>query len=206
MRAEDRRRGVKAKLRKSEQREDAQVASFTSPEGSANVMGYSDGEELRVRIYGVEGQTRIELPDGSIIDAGGKRQHRTQFPDSGAVARWAHDLTTLDHEETWVLALKLGNVLKVAKRVSVGGTDLGFIDPRVILKTVLHEGAAAFILVHNHPSGEPDPSPQDIAATRRLANAARTAGPPLLDHVIVASGGFVSLLAAHPELFEKPAT
>jgi DNA repair protein RadC len=202
MRAEDRRRGVKAKLRKSEQREDAHVASFVSSEGSANVMGFSDGESLRLRIYGVEGATRIELPDGTTIDASGRKQERVKFPDARAVARWAQDLTTLDHEETWVLALKLGNVLKAAKRVAVGGLDIGYIDPRTVLKTVLHEGAAAFVLIHNHPSGDPSPSSNDIETTRKLARAARIAGPPLLDHVIVASGGFISLLDVAPNLFE----
>jgi DNA repair protein RadC len=206
MRAEDRRRGVKAKLRKSEQREDAHVATFDTDGAHAAVMGFSDGETLHLKIYGVEGQAQIELPDGSMIDASGRKQERARFPDSAAVARWAKDLTTLDHEETWVLALNKRHVLKAAKRVAVGGLDIGFIDTRTVLKSVLHEGAAAFVLVHNHPSGDPSPSEHDISTTRKLANASYIAGPPLLDHVIIASGGYTSLLDTRPDIFEKPST
>jgi hypothetical protein len=53
--------------------------------------------------------------------------------------------------------------------------------------------AAALILVHNHPSGDPDPSPEDVEVTRRLGRAGELVGIPILDHVIVADRGFVSL-------------
>jgi hypothetical protein len=202
MEARDRRKGVKAKLRKSEQREDAYVASFTSDEGSASVMGYSDGESLRIRVYDIGGLTRIDLPDGTTIDAAGAKRARMRFPDARAVARWGQDLTTLDHEETWVLALNNANVLKAARRVSTGGLDMTFLDPRAVMRAVLHEGAAAFILVHNHPSGDPEPSSNDAETTRKLAAAAKIAGAPLLDHVVVASGGYTSLLDRNPHLFE----
>jgi DNA repair protein RadC len=203
MRAEDRRKGVKAKLRKSEQREDAHVTDLVSSEGKASVMGYSDGEALRIKIYGTEGAVRVELPDGSSCDTEGRRQPRVRFPDARAVARWGQDLTTLEHEEMWALMLNNANVLKAAKRVSLGGLATTGIDPRAVLRAVLHEGAASFILVHNHPSGSPEPSRDDIETTKRLVQAAKIAGPPLLDHVIVASGGFTSLLDTMPHIFES---
>ena len=55
------------------------------------------------------------------------------------------------------------------------------------------EGAAAVILVHNHPSGDPTPSPDDRVVTRQVAEAGRTLGIPVLDHVIVGDGRFASL-------------
>jgi len=57
----------------------------------------------------------------------------------------------------------------------------------------VREAAAALIVVHNHPSGDPEPSEEDIAVTRRLGEAGHILGIPLLDHVVVAEDGQVSL-------------
>jgi DNA repair protein RadC len=58
----------------------------------------------------------------------------------------------------------------------------------------VREAASAIVLLHNHPSGDPRPSPEDIAMTREIARACEVIGVPLLDHVIVARGGAASLL------------
>ena len=69
-------------------------------------------------------------------------------------------------------------------------------------------GAAAILLVHNHPSGDPDPSPDDIALTGEVARAGDLLGVPVLDHVILGRPGFVSLrqqghYAPHVETCER---
>jgi DNA repair protein RadC len=61
------------------------------------------------------------------------------------------------------------------------------------LRLALRTGASGFVLVHNHPSGDPVPSKEDVAFTRRVAEAAVVVGIPLLDHVVVARGGFASV-------------
>ena len=57
----------------------------------------------------------------------------------------------------------------------------------------MKEGASRVLLAHNHPSGDPTPSPEDVRFTQRLVEAARTLDIRVLDHVIVASGGFASI-------------
>jgi len=77
--------------------------------------------------------------------------------------------------------------------VSRGGLTTSLAHPREILRTAIAEAANAIILVHNHPSGDPTPSADDIHLTRRVKQAAELAGIRLLDHVIVADEGYASL-------------
>ncbi len=115
--------------------------------------------------------------------------------DSSAVHRIARDLLAdLVHEELWVLAVDAQQRLRAAGCVARGGLhglQVGVRDP---LRFALRHGASALIVVHNHPSGDPSPSAEDVAFTDRLAEAADGIGTPLLDHVIVAGARFRSLL------------
>ena len=61
------------------------------------------------------------------------------------------------------------------------------------IRLALRASASGFVLVHNHPSGDPAPSTDDVEFTRRVASAAAVVGMPLLDHVIVTGGGFASV-------------
>ncbi len=65
--------------------------------------------------------------------------------------------------------------------------------PREVFRPALREAAAAVILVHNHPSGDPTPSREDREVTARLVRAGELLGIPVLDHVVVAEHGFASL-------------
>jgi len=78
------------------------------------------------------------------------------------------------------------------ERVSVGVLDASLIHPREVFAAAVRERAAAVILLHNHPSGDPEPSPEDREVTRRLRNAGGILGIPVLDHVIVGDGAFFS--------------
>lgn len=112
-----------------------------------------------------------------------------------AVVGWARPrLAVLDHEEVWVLCLDGRNGLKSARRVAQGGLHGCALGPRDVLRPALRDGASAIVLVHNHPSGDPAASPEDVQMTRALADACETVGVALLDHVIVARGGASSLL------------
>jgi DNA repair protein RadC len=119
---------------------------------------------------------------------------RPNLASSSEVARWARlRLSSLDHEQVWVLALDGRNGLRAAKRIAEGGLHGCSIDPRDVLRAVVREAASAFVLVHNHPSGDPTPSDEDIELTNMVARAASVLGTPLVDHVIVAGGGHTSL-------------
>ena len=119
---------------------------------------------------------------------------RANLGSSAEVARWARlRLSALDHEQVWVLALDGRNGLRAAKRVAQGGLHGCSLDPRDVLRAAVREAASAFVLVHNHPSGDPTPSEEDIELTNTVARAASVLGTPLVDHVIVAGGGHASL-------------
>ena len=136
----------------------------------------------------------IEL--GRRLGARARREHEPALPHPEAVYAWAEErLVTLDHEELWTLAVDAKNQLRSARLVAKGGVFGVVISPRDILREVLREGAPGFLLVHNHPSGDPEPSPDDMQFTRAVASVARAVGVPLLDHVVVGRGGYVSLAA-----------
>jgi DNA repair protein RadC len=120
--------------------------------------------------------------------------HRLNLASSSEVARWARlRLSELDHEQVWVLSLDGRNGLRAARRVAQGGLHGCSVDPRDVLRAAVREAASAFVMVHNHPSGDPAPSQEDIELTSMVARAASVLGTPLVDHVIVAGGGHASL-------------
>ena len=77
--------------------------------------------------------------------------------------------------------------------LTVGNDAHTIVDPRQVYARALRAGAAGVIVAHNHPSGEPEPSAEDLMVTRRLADAGALLGVPLLDHIVVGAGRFVSL-------------
>lgn len=100
-----------------------------------------------------------------------------------------------EQEHMWVVSLDGRSGLRGCRRVAQGGHHGCAVSAREILRAALGDAASGFVLVHNHPSGDPQPSPEDVAVTRAVDEAARVVGVPLLDHVVVtASGDHVSLL------------
>ena len=80
--------------------------------------------------------------------------------------------------------------------VSIGSLDAAPVHPREVFGPAVKRGAAAVIVAHNHPSGDPSPSVQDIAVTERLAEASKIMGIKLLDHVVIGSGSCFSMREA----------
>jgi len=94
-----------------------------------------------------------------------------------------------------VLAIMLDTRNRVIRVVEVtrGGLDSAEASPRDIFRAACKHGAAQIILAHNHPSGDPEPSASDLAVTRRVVESGRTLGIPVLDHIILGDGAWVSL-------------
>lgn len=90
------------------------------------------------------------------------------------------------------LHLDVKNRILCIDRVSTGTMTNSFVHPREVFKTALLSSAASLILIHNHPSGSPNPSRDDIALTEKLKKAGEIVGIPILDHVIIGDG-YVSL-------------
>lgn len=77
--------------------------------------------------------------------------------------------------------------------VSIGSLNASLVHPREVMKPAILANASAMLLAHNHPSGDPDPSQEDLAITSRLKQAGELLGIPVLDHLVIGDGRFVSL-------------
>ena len=102
-------------------------------------------------------------------------------------------LRHLVQEEFHVLLLDTRHRLLRAALVTRGTADTSLVHAREVFREAVREGASAVILVHNHPSGDPRPSPEDRTVTRQLSEAGNLVGIPVLDHVIVGDGRYVSM-------------
>lgn len=103
-------------------------------------------------------------------------------------------LRDLRQEEFHVLLLSTQNAVIRELMVTRGTLDASVVHPREVFAPALAEAAAAVILVHNHPSGDPTPSPADREVTRQLVDAGRVLGIPVRDHVVVGNGRYTSFL------------
>ena len=92
-----------------------------------------------------------------------------------------------------LLALDVRRRLKHEAVVSVGCLTASLVHPREVFQEAVVARAAALVLFHNHPSGDPEPSAEDVALTRRLAQAGALMGIEVLDHLVLGAGRFVSL-------------
>jgi DNA repair protein RadC len=79
------------------------------------------------------------------------------------------------------------------RTISIGSLNTSVVHAREVFKAAVAESAQSIVLVHNHPSGLPEPSGEDLLVTRRLAEAGRILGIEVLDHVVLGSQGFVSM-------------
>lgn len=99
----------------------------------------------------------------------------------------------LEQETFWSLLLDGKQRLRRLVPVSAGTLTASLVHPREVFRAAIREAAAALIVAHNHPSGDPEPSAEDIAVTERLREAGEILGIPLQDHVILGDEGYVSL-------------
>lgn len=105
-------------------------------------------------------------------------------------------LKYLDRERFLVVMLDARNRVVGVETVSVGDLTSSFAHPREVFKPCLRRSAAAVVLAHNHPSGDPSPSDDDVAVTKRLIEAGRLLGVEVLDHLILTDRSYFSLRAA----------
>lgn len=102
------------------------------------------------------------------------------------------ELADLPHEEFWVILLKRNNEVIGKERVGIGGLSGTIADPKIIFKKALEALAGGIILVHNHPSGNKQPSESDILLTRKLKSAGELLEIPIHDHIIFTDRDYFS--------------
>lgn len=105
---------------------------------------------------------------------------------------YMEDLRHQDQEEMHILMLNTKNRLLGEQKISKGTVNASLISPREIFLQSLHFHAVSIILIHNHPSGDPTPSQDDIALTKRIKNAGEILGIELLDHIIIGDKRYMS--------------
>ena len=99
-----------------------------------------------------------------------------------------------EHRKEYFLALLLDGKNRILRevRISEGSLNQSIVHPREVFMPAVRESAAAVILVHNHPTGDPTPSREDLAITRRLREAGEIMGIKVLDHIIIGDEQFTS--------------
>lgn len=165
--------------------------------GLAGLAGRQTQELMAIGGVGLERAVRIgaALELGRRALDGGVDAAPIGGPDD-AFDAVAPALLGLPHEE--LHGLFLDRLRRpVARRMLTRGSDAyTVVDPRQVFRVALGVGARAVVLAHNHPSGDPTPSAQDIEVTRRVARAGQILGIPLVDHLVIGGGRFASLAEA----------
>ncbi|OMD43039.1 RadC family protein [Paenibacillus odorifer] len=103
------------------------------------------------------------------------------------------ELTYLQREHFVLIFLNTKNRVIGKETIAIGSLDSAIVHPREVFKAAVKRSSAAIIAIHNHPSGDPTPSREDIALTERLVNAGEIIGVQLLDHLIIANENYCSM-------------
>lgn len=169
---------------------------LNSVDNNLDRLGKLDVSDLK-KFHGIGEAKAISIV--SAVEIGLRRQMTA--PEEKPVVRGsraAYDLlgptlSELPHEEFWILILNRAAKVLARLPMTKGGTSGTVVDSKMIFKKVLeHPGATSIILCHNHPSGNPNPSPADIALTKKLIAAGQVLDIRVLDHIIVAGRTYYS--------------
>ncbi|WP_339149855.1 MULTISPECIES: DNA repair protein RadC [unclassified Sutcliffiella] len=130
----------------------------------------------------------------------GRRIHRLQYEDryvirspEDAANYVMEDMRFLSQEHFVCLYLNTKNQVLHQQTVFIGSLNASIVHPREVFKEAFRRSAASFICIHNHPSGDPAPSREDIDVTKRLSECGKLIGIELLDHLIIGDQKFISL-------------
>lgn len=136
------------------------------------------------------------------LELGRRQLHRETMTItcSDEVAAWARPrIGHLTHEEMWLIALDGQSGFRGARMISRGGLHSLALRTSDVLRAGLEMAASGFVMVHNHPSGNPTPTKEDIVFTQQVLQAGDLVGMPLLDHVVVTASGQYSNIVVRPE-------
>ncbi len=162
-----------------------------------NAAGVASASPIALaRHLGPARAARLHAAFALAMRAWAEPPHRPRVASPADAAAWfLPRFAGLAHEELHVLLLNRRLDVLALRRLSQGCSDHTLFDVRLILGEALRAGAQGLMLAHNHPSGDPEPSPEDFAATRRVVEGAALIGLDVLDHLVVAGTLWTSMSA-----------
>ncbi len=160
-------------------------------DGRVDMLARLSINELMSKYKGVGPAKAVSLAAAFEL---GRRNREQSAANEDPLIRTSQDVVNLmapklegqDYEEFWVLMLSRAHRVTYSRQLSQGGTAATVVDVKLLLKRAIDCLAEAIILVHNHPSGNANPSPEDDRLTRRIVDGAKILGISVLDHVIIA--------------------
>ena len=163
--------------------------------GLVGLNGLSWSELTQIKGIGRVKAIQIQcIAEMSRRIAKGLAKEALEFNDTFSVANYfMEDLRHLDREHLVMAMFDTKNHFIGESTVSIGTVNASLISPREILVEALRSNAVKIILLHNHPSGNPTPSKEDIMATIRLSKACDDVGIVMLDHIIIGDNRYISL-------------
>ncbi|HJP83641.1 MAG TPA: DNA repair protein RadC [Fimbriimonadaceae bacterium] len=148
----------------------------------------------------ITGQDRFELIRAQALIELGRRMgnsKRGELPEVDVPEDVARRLDHLRHEkrEHFVVVLldSKGHIQRISP-VHIGTVNMSIVGAREVFREAVKDGASSIIVAHNHPSGDPTPSPEDIKVTKKLVEAGKLLDIPVLDHIIIGYDDFTSLM------------
>ena len=103
------------------------------------------------------------------------------------------EMQSLEQENARVVLLDSKNRLIKVENISLGSLNANIVHPRELFRSAIDNNAASLVVVHNHPSGDPEPSEDDIKVTKKLIDAGKLLGIKVLDHMVIGNNNFVSI-------------
>jgi DNA repair protein RadC len=144
--------------------------------GSAKAAQIKAAIELGLRLSGQEPEDRMSI-----------------HSPAEAAGLLKYEMSTLEQEELWVMLLDTRNRLIKTDKLYRGSLNSSMVRVGEVFKAAIRRNAASVLVLHNHPSGDPTPSPDDVNLTRQIVSAGKLLDIDVLDHLVIAGGKYVSL-------------
>ena len=163
-------------LAKLARRDASQIARSTKGVGPAKAAQLAAVFEIGRRVEAAPPEDRVQVRSPADV-----------------AAAYGPRLRDLPREVFVVLHLNTANVVTSEYTLTTGGLAASIVEPRQVFERAILEHAASVVCLHNHPSGNPEPSREDVQITKQLVEAGKVLGIPVHDHLIIAGRGFTSL-------------
>ncbi len=193
----------------------AELLAILLRTGTARESALSLAQRLLVEAEGLSGLIRLSLEElmqkkgiglakavqvKAGIELGRRIARESQFRDRVTI-RTPRDAATfmmeemryLSQEHFVVLFLNTKNQVSAHETIFIGSLNASIVHPREVFQAAIRRNSASIICMHNHPSGDPTPSPEDIDVTRRLVEAGKILGIEVLDHIIIGDRRYTSM-------------